>query len=169
MTTPLHKDNNTGRTVDLNVDFNRPAGVTGSSYTIQDTGNDATIFAGFTYPSFYVWTESTLTVPTRTNIVTNSDFGTEVTELGNQAKAMQTTITNSDSQAQAFWFGVRSSASQPTIFQTGPSSALLSDTNVTTGNTVDLEPDTPEAGYIAEEYTLYGITLQPGDTYVRIN
>ena len=169
MTTPLHKDNNTGRIVDLTVDFNRPAGVTGSSYTIQDTGNDATIFAGFTYPSFYVWTESTLTVPTRTNIVTNSDFGTEVTELGNQAKAMQTTITNSDSQAQAFWFGVRSSASQPTIFQTGPSSALLSDTNVTTGNTVDLEPDTPEAGYIAEEYTLYGITLQPGDTYVRIN
>jgi len=45
---------------------------------------------------------------------------------------------------------------------------LLSDTNVTTGNTVDLQPTSVPSGYTGENYTLYGITLQPGQTYVRI-
>jgi hypothetical protein len=169
LTDALHKDNNTGRDVSISVDFARPAGVTGTAYTATDSDNDTTITANFTYPSFYYWTSDTSTVPTRADIVDGNDFDATVTELGNQAKSIQTTITNSGSQAQAFWFAVRSSATQPTVFQTGPSSALLSDVSVTTGNTVDLEPDTPEAGYNAEEYTLYGITLQPGDTYVRIN
>ena len=165
----LHKDNNTGRDVDVSVEFSRPAGVTGTAYTVTDTDSDTNINASFTYPSFYYWTSDVNTVPTRADIVDGNDFDATVTELGNQAKSIQTTITNSGSQAQAFWFAVRSSATQPTVFQTGPSSALLSDVNVTTGNTVDLEPDAPEAGYVAEEYTLYGITLQPGDTYMRIN
>jgi hypothetical protein len=52
--------------------------------------------------------------------------------------------------------------------QTGPSEALLSDVNYTTGYTADLEPDSAAVDYTSEEYTLYGITLQPGDTYVRI-
>jgi hypothetical protein len=46
---------------------------------------------------------------------------------------------------------------------------LLSDVSVTSGNTVSLQPTTPPAGYVAEQYTLYGITLQPGTTYVSIS
>ena len=45
------------------------------------------------------------------------------------------------------------------MFETGPSSSLLSTVSVTTGNTVNLEPDTPETGYVSEGYILYGITL----------
>ena len=63
---------------------------------------------------------------------------------------------------------VRSAASQPTTFQTGASSSLLSDVGVTT-STLNLEPDSPPSGYSAEQYNLYGITLQPGNTYVSIS
>jgi hypothetical protein len=45
---------------------------------------------------------------------------------------------------------------------------LLSDVAVTTGNSVNLEPDSPPAGYSAVTYTLYGITLQAGSTYLSI-
>ena len=168
-TDALHKDNNTGREIALSTDFSRPAGVTGSAYTATDTASDTSISASFTYPSFYYWTADTATAPTRADIVDGSDFDASVTELGNQSKSIATTITNSDASARAFWFGIRTSATQPTVFETGPSSSLLSTVSVTTGNTVNLEPDTPETGYVAEGYTLYGITLQPGDTYVRIN
>ena len=167
-TDALHKDNNTGRDVSLSVDFARPAGVTGTAYTATDSDNDTTISANFTYPSFYIWQTDVSTVPTNTDIVDGSDFHADVYELGNMTKDINTTINNTDSNPRAFWFGVRTSATQPTTFQTGPSSSLLSDTNVTTGNTVSLEPTTAPSGYTAESYTLYGITLQPGQTYVRI-
>lgn len=167
-TDALHKDNNTGRDVSINVDFARPAGVTGTAYTATDSDNDTTISANFTYPSFYIWQTDVSTVPTNTDIVDGSDFHADVYELGNMTKDINTTINNTDSNPRAFWFGVRTSATQPTTFQTGPSSSLLSDTNVTTGNTVSLEPTTAPSGYTAESYTLYGITLQPGQTYVRI-
>ena len=97
-----------------------------------------------------------------------NDFDSDATELGNQANSINTTINNTDANPRAFWFGIRSTVNQPTTFQTGPSSALLSDTNVTTGNTVDLQPTSVPSGYTGENYTLYGITLQPGQTYVRI-
>lgn len=169
-TDALHKDNNTGREIALSTEFSRAATVTGSAYTVTDTASDTTISATFTYPSFYIWTANNTTPPTRADIVDGNDFdSTEVTELGNQTKNINTTINNSSADARCFWLAVRTSATQPSTFETGPSSALLSTVTVTTGNTVDLEPDTPESGYTAEGYTLYGITLQPGDTYVRIS
>ena len=167
-TDALHKDNNTGRNVSINVDFARPEAVTGTAYTATDNDNDTTISANFTYPSFYIWQTDVSTVPTNSDIVDGNDFHADVYELGNMTKDINTTINNTDSNPRAFWFGVRTSATQPTTFQTGPSSSLLSDTNVTTGNTVSLEPTTAPSGYTAESYTLYGITLQPGQTYVRI-
>jgi hypothetical protein len=39
----------------------------------------------------------------------------------------------------------------------------------TTTSSVNLEPDSPLSGYTAEAYTLYGITLQNGTTYVSIS
>ena len=42
-TDALHKDNNTGRNVSINVDFARPEAVTGTAYTATDNDNDTTI------------------------------------------------------------------------------------------------------------------------------
>jgi len=167
-TDAIHKDNNSGRSVAVSTVFTRPAGVTGSSYTVTDTASDNSISASFTYPSFYIWTTDVSTVPTNSDVVDGNDFHADVIELGNQANSINTTIDNTANTPRAFYFGIRSTVSQPTVFQTGPSSALLSDTNVTTGNTLNLEPTTAPSGYNGESYTLYGITLQPGQTYVRI-
>lgn len=167
-TTGLHKNNNSGRSVSTVTTFSRPAGVTGTAYNVNDTASDSTISASFTYPSFYIWTVNTATSPTRPDIVTGYDFDTEVTELANQTKVLSTYINNTESTPRAFWFGVRSSVTQPSVFQTGSSPSLLSDVSVVT-QTVALEPDSPLSGYVAENYTLYGITLQPGSTYVSIS
>lgn len=165
--TPLHKDNNSGRAVDLEVIFSRPEGVTGTAYTATDLDDDNVITASFTYPSFYIFTADNATPPTLSDIVSGNDFSSSVSELGNQSKNLSTVITNGTVDPRCFWFAVRSSVAQPTVIQTGPSEALLSDVNYTSGNTVDLEPDSAAVDYVSEEYTLYGITLQPGDTYVR--
>lgn len=168
LATPLHKENNSGREVGLEVIFSRPEGVTGTAYTAIDSDNDNTISASFSYPSFYIFTVDNATPPLRSDIVSGNDFSSSVTELGNQSKNLSTVITNGTVDPRCFWFAIRSSASQPTVLQTGPSEALLSDVNYTTGYTADLEPDSAAVDYTSEEYTLYGITLQPGDTYVRI-
>ena len=168
-TDAIHKDNNTGRSVSASTVFTRPAAVTGTGYTATDTAQDTTISASFTYPSLYVFTASVGTVPVVGDIVSGSDFVAGVTQLGNQTKSIDTFITNSAAVPQGFWMAVRTSASQPTAFKTGISNALLSDVTPTTGSTVDLAPDSPAGDYTAEEYTLYGLTLQPGQTYVRIS
>jgi len=165
----LHKDNNTGRSVSLTTTFSRPAAVTGTAYTVDNSASDNTISASFTYPSFYIFTANTSTPPTRADIIDGYDFDSAVTELGNQSRTINQFITNPAAVPQAFYFGVRTSATQPTTFETGASASLLSDVAVTTGNTVSLEPDSPYSGYSAEGYTLYGITLQAGDTYVSIS
>jgi len=153
----------------VSTDFSRPASVTGTAYTVTDTASDSSITASFTYPSFWLFTASTSSPPARADIVNGNGFEGTVNVLGNQSKNIDTFITNGGGIPQAFWLCIRSSASQPTSFQTGASAALLSDVSVTTGYSVALEPDASPAGYIAENYTLYGITLQPGDTYVRIS
>ena len=168
-TTAIHKDNNSGRTITATTDFTRPATVTGSSYTSQDVSSDSSISASFTYPSFYIFTASTSNVPSRADIVDTNDFDSSaVTELGDQAKTIDQYINNPDGVPKCWWFGVRSSASQPTSFETGSGPSLLVSATPTE-STVDLEPDSPPAGYNSEEYKLYGITLNPGNTYVKIS
>lgn len=167
-TTPIHKNNNSGRTIAATTDFTRPSTVTGSSYTSQKVSSDSTISASFTYPSFYIFTASSSNVPSRADIVDVDDFSSSVTELANQANSFAQNVTVGGSVPQCFWFAVRSSVSQPTSFQTGSSASLLSDVGVTQ-DTVNLEPDSPPAGYVAEGYNLYGITLQAGTTYVSIS
>jgi len=169
-TTPVHKDNTaTARTVSADTTFTRPVAVTGTSYSVTLTAASSSPTASFTYPSFWIFTASTSTVPTKATVINNSAFQSSVTALGDQVKTLTGFINNSGSVPQALWFGVRTSASQPTTFQTGASAGLLSGVTATTGNTVNLEPTTPPAGYTAVSYTLYGITLQPGSTYVSIS
>ena len=168
-TTPIHKDNNTGgRSVAVSTEFRRPPGVATTTYAVTDGASDTSINANFTYPSLWIFTASTASPPTRADVVAVDQFESAVNELSNQTKVFSGTVNNPNATPRAFFFMVRSAASQPTTFQTGASAGLLSDVTPVTG-TLDLEPDTPPTGYVAETYNLYGITLQPGNTYVSIN
>ena len=171
-TVPIHKDNASWlgnvRRLDLLTELRRPAGVATTAYAVTDSFADIAYYASFTYPSFWIFTAATGTPPTRADIINVTDFESNVTELANQTKTFAGTINNSAAVPKAFWFAVRSSVSQPTTFQSGASAALLSDVAYVSAS-VNLEPDAPPSGYIAEGYNLYGITLQPGNTYVSIN
>ena len=129
----LHKDNDSGRNLFVETTFQRPISVTGEEYSASKEFMFNEFSASFTYPSFYVWTEGTVTAPTREVIVSDFNFDTEVVELGDRSKSISTFIHNTSESPRAFWFGVRSNASQPTVFQTGPSATLLSDVNITSG------------------------------------
>ena len=168
-TAPIHKTNNsTSRTVTLNTTLTRPISVTGTSYTATLGPNSASHSATFTYPSFAIFTSSTSSPPSRADIVSGTTFESTVTQYGDQVKTLSGNITNSSGVPQGYWFAVRTAASQPTTFKTGASVSLLSDVATTTSS-VNLEPDSPLSGYTAEAYTLYGITLQNGTTYVSIS
>jgi len=167
-TNNIHKDNTgTARTASVTTTFTRPLTVTGSSYTATLSGS-STVSASFTYPSVWLFTSSSSNPPARADIVSGTGFQGTVNILGNQQKTFAGSVTNSQGTPQAFWLAVRASASQPTTFQTGASSALLSGVAYVTSS-VSLQPDSPLPGYNAETYNLYGITLQPGATYVSIS
>ena len=116
----------------------------------------------------WLFTSSASSPPARSDIVSGTGFKGSVNVLGNQQKTFAGNVTNSQGTPQEFWLAVRASASQPTTFQTGASAALLSGVSYVT-STVALQPDSPLPGYNAESYNLYGITLQPGTTYVSIS
>jgi hypothetical protein len=167
-TSPIHK-NNTSQIgiVSASTTFTRPSTVTGQQYTSVLTGSSSTS-ATFSYPSFWVFTTSVNSPPTKSDIISGSSF--IATQLGNQASSLVGTITNSAGVPRGFWFGVRSAGAQPSLFQVSTSSTgLLGGVEVTKGNSVSLSPDTPPSGYTSESYTLYGITLQLGTTYVSIS
>ena len=167
-TNPIHKDNGGGRQVAVSTEFRRPPGVATTSYSVTDTASDITLSANFTYPTLTMFTAGAGTPPTRADVVNNDQFESAVTELSNQTKNFTGTVNNPGSVPKCFWFMVRSAATQPSTFQTGASASLLSDVG-TTNTTLDLEPDSPPSGYSAETYNLYGIVLQPGNTYVSIS
>lgn len=166
---PIHKNNGGGRSVSLSTEFTRPVTVTGTEYTTTRTASDTSLSASFSYPSFHLFANSTSTPPTREDVVDGTGFESTVNVLGNQSRSLSGTINNTESSPRAFYFAIRASATQPSSFQTGASASLLSDVTVTTGQVLQLEPDNPLSGYIAEPYNLYGITLQPGSTYVSIS
>jgi hypothetical protein len=143
--------------------MSRPVGVTGTAYTVTDTASDTSLSSSWTYPTVSLFTASTGTAPTNSDVVNGTGFASGVTQRGNQSRTLSTTITNSESTPQAFFFGVRAAATQPSTFQTGSSSALLSDVSATT---VDL---TLSNTHTSEAYKFYGITLQPGNTFVSIS
>jgi hypothetical protein len=173
-TNPInHSNKSTTRYITLTTTAFRPATVTGTAYTVilgPVNSNDVATSASFTYPSFWLWTSSVSNVPTRSTIISGTAAKAGVTTLGDQVKTLTTqSITNSDANPRAFWFVVRSSASQPTSFKTGASAGLLSDVSYTNGGIIALSPDTQTSDYVAENYRLYGFTLQSGSTYVSIS
>ena len=173
-TDPIHKDNTgTTRTISNTCTFTRPANVTGTSYTVDQSSTTSSVSASFTYPSFWIWTSSTGSPPTLTDIIDDSEstgFNSNTNQLANQTHDFSVqAVNNTDSNPRAFWFAVRNSVTQPTTFKTGASSALLSDVSTTDGGTLSLIPNSPPSGLTGESYHLYGITLQPGTTYVEIS
>ena len=167
-TTPIHKNNtNILRTINVSVTYNRPQQVTGTAYSVTLSASDSPFRVTFTYPSFWLFTANVATPPTLADVVNGTSFIGGVTALGNQAKTFSAFVNNSQNVPRVFWMGVRSSASQPTVFQTGANASLLSDVLITTSS-VSLAPTPTPQGFIEEPYTLYGIILQPGSTYVKI-
>jgi hypothetical protein len=159
----LHQDNTGGRTLAVSTQMSRPVGVTGTAYTVTDTASDTSLSSSWTYPTVSLFTLSTGTAPTNSDVVSGTGFAAGVTQRGNQSRTLSTIITNPESTPQAFFFGVRAAATQPNTFQTGSSSALLSDVTATT---VDV---TLSNTHTSEAYKFYGITLQPGNTFVSIS
>lgn len=167
--TPVHKDNlPTERRVIMTTIFTRPSDVTGTSYSATLTATSL-VNASFTYPSFWIFTIGTPVPPTLADIISGTSFSSNVTILGNESKTLIGFINNTSGLPKGFWFVIRSSASQPTVFKSGASPSLLSDVAVTTGNTLSLQPSPIPSGYSAVGYTLYGITLQNGSTYLSIS
>ena len=165
---PIHKDN-TDASISLSVStiFTRPQEVTGTSYTASLASNSNDLNVSFLYPSFSIFTASSLEPPTREMIVNGSDFSDDITVLEDSVKLFSDFVDNNGTAPVVFWFGVRGAAAQPTVFRTGASSSLLSDVAVTS-TTVQLAPDEIPAGYLDEEFYLYGIILQPGSTFISI-
>jgi hypothetical protein len=170
-TTSIHKDNTSSitRSVSTSTTFTRPIAVTGTSYTAILTATSG-VSATFTYPSFWIFTIGAGTPPVAADIVSGTAFTGNVNVLGDQVRTFSTqAVSNPNGTPRVFWFSLRSSLSPPTVFKTGASATLLSDVAVTTGNSVSLAPSSPPAGYSSVSYTLYGITLQPGTTFVSIS
>ena len=169
--TPIHKDNITSltRSVSTKTTFNRPATVTGTAYS-SDLNSTSAVSATFTYPSFWIFTVGAGTPPIAGNIVSGTSFTGNANVLTDQQRTFSTQpVFNPNETPRVFWFGLKSSVTAPTVFKTGASPTLLSDVSVTTGNSVNLTPSAVPSGYSAVPYTLYGITLQPGTTYVLIS
>lgn len=167
-TSPIHKNNTSStRSISVTGTFNRPAAVTGQAYSVDITATDSDFSVSFTYPSFWVFTDTVSNPPTASNLIAGDSFLSTVTQLGNQTRTFANFVNNQQSVPRVFWLGVRSSAQQPTTFQTGANASLLSDVLITTSS-INLGPETLPSGFVTEPYNLYGIILQPGNTYVRI-
>jgi len=171
----LNKTNASGTPTQLQVTAKvyRYAGIGsgGAAYEITlGPTNSATISSSvyFTYFSFWIFTSSTSVPPTNTTIVNGTAYASGVTTLGDQVRVFSSLVNNPSASPQAFWFGVRTSATQPTSFQTGPSSSLLSPVSYTSGS-ASLQPTPLPSGQTVEGFSLYGITLQPGNTYISIS
>ena len=168
-TAPIHKDNtNLSRTMSVTATFTRPNTVTGASYSAQASASDTTLSASFTYPSFWLWTDSVGLPPPRSLIISGTAYRSGVTVLANQTKSFGGNVNNSAGVPRVLWFGVRAAAAQPTVFQTGASASLLSAVAFVVQD-VALSPDSVPTGYQAEAFKIYGIILQPGNTYVSIS
>lgn len=167
-TVPIHKNNtSSARSVSVTGTFNRPAAVTGQAYSVDISATDSDFSVAFTYPSFWVFTDTVSNPPSASNLIAGDSFLGTVAQLANQTRTFANFVNNQQAVPRVFWFGIRSTAQQPTTFQTGANASLLSDVLITNSN-ISLAPQIIPSGFVAEPYNLYGIILQPGNTHVRI-
>jgi hypothetical protein len=157
-----------GISLSTQAQFSRPANVTGTFYQANATTSASLSAPTWTYPSFTLFTTSTATYPVRANVISGNSFsgsGDTLTILGNSAKNFTGNVVTSGGSPKAWWLGVSSNATQPSSFAAGTPSLQSSVTPVTT--TVTLYPDANSS--LSQAYTLYGFTVQPGNTYFIIS
>jgi hypothetical protein len=95
-----------------------------------------------------------------------------VHHLGDEATSMsQREIVNSGSVARAFWFCVRGNHStKPAVFTVDGSNMIAKNPNDITGGEITMAPASTPTGWTSGvSYKVWGIMLNPGSTYVRIN
>ena len=95
-TDALHQDNTGNRTLAVSTQMSRPVGVTGTAYTVTDTASDTSLSSTWTYPTVSLFTASTGTAPTNSDVVNGTGFASGVTQRGNQSRTLSTTINNSN-------------------------------------------------------------------------
>jgi hypothetical protein len=178
-TNQVNKSNvGTTRKLNLSTVFKRPSTVTGTEYTHTPTAVDTsptTVTASFVYPSFTIWSDAAPVggadnaKPTLATIMDDSEptYGfnaTNVTRLAHQAYTLSTSITNTDqSNARRFWFAVRKSTTQPNTFKAGEPLANVTYESFDLGlRPANISDTTKWTGYVAEDYTFYGITVPAG-------
>ena len=171
--------NSTDRIVTAQTTFTRPASVTGTSYTAV-VNNSASFVGNWNYPSFYKWyADPTATILNDELIVDNGTksspsaaqpkgFDSEVNILSTSgSRSVDQIINNPASVPQTFTFFHRASLGTSTTFKTGADASLLADVAPTSTGTINLYHNEDQAAS-QESFNWYKITLQPGDTYVRI-
>jgi len=177
---PVWPNSPSGRTITTVSTFTRPANVTGSSYTT--TVNSSDTFIGYwNYPSFYKFYADPNAVIEVDDLIV--DNGAKSSPTAQQPKALATDISilqgnasnrnidqiinNPDVVPQSFTYFHRASLGTATVFKTGADASLLADVAPTSSGQIDLYHDHDQAAS-TETFNWYRITLQPGDTYVRI-
>lgn len=180
-TVPICKDNTaSNRSVSLATTFNRPVDVTGTaySYTPAAATTASTVTASFTYPSFTTWTSGPSTLPAYADLVDASKTNgfTDSTTvipfmLGDEATGMSQRAVVNTGATRTFWFCVRANHSTKPTILTGDGTLMVAvqPGDITEG-TIGLRPVSTPTGWTTDEnYKVWGISLNNGTTYVKIN
>jgi hypothetical protein len=157
-----------GISVSTEAQFSRPANVTGTSYTANASASASLSNPTWTYPTFSMFTVNRSTFPVRANVISGSSFsgnGDTLNILGNSVKNFTGNVTNSGINPKGWWLGVASNALQPSSFKAGTATLQTPVTPVI--GSVILYPDANST--ISQTYSLYGFTVQSGNTYFTIS
>ena len=151
---------NTGRLTSTGVwviRFTEPAAKAGLTETLDLTRSSVVTYTP-TFPVFSGFTDQGVT-PSVSQVVAFTS--TDVNEDGSGFRREYNSITNNSGKDQTLWFAIRTAAATGTVTFSAhaPGSNALRISNIITGTTRNLQPDSLPAGYVAQGYTLYGIPL----------
>lgn len=117
-----------------------------------------------------MFTAGETSIPTTDTFVAGAGFASAVTVVSSLGgRVLNQSIDNAGGIARCLWFAVRSLDLQPTVFKAGTSAVLAGDVTPVKPPNIILVPTTGTGDYAGESYNLYGITLQPGSTYLNIS
>ena len=151
---------NTGRLTSTGVwviRFTEPTAKAGTTETLDLTRSSVVTYTP-TFPVLSGFLDQGVT-PSVSQVVAFTS--TDVNEDGSGFRREYNSVTNNSGKDQTLWFAIRTTAATGTVTFSAhaPGSNALRISNIITGTTRNLQPDSPPAGYAAEGYTLYGIPL----------
>jgi len=177
---PLWPNSPSNRTISTVSTFTRPTEVTGTSYTTNINSSD-TFIGYWNYPSFYKFYADPNSIIELEDIIINNGgksspsaqqpkrlaSGVTVLQANAPNRNIDQIINNPDIVPQSFTYFHRASLGTATVFKTGADASLLADVAPTSTGQIDLYHDDDQTAS-SETFNWYRITLQPGDTYLRI-